>query len=88
MQTADSLEKSLMLGKTEGRERGNQRMIWLDHITNAMNMNLGKLQEMVKDRECCSAVIWGCKELDMTGLLNNSMKSVKLQVYTEATENG
>ena len=48
---ADSLEKSLMLGKIEGRRRrGCQRMRWLDDITNAMNMNLGKLQEMVSDR--------------------------------------
>ena len=51
MQT-DSLEKSLMLGKIEGRRRrGFQRMIWLDGITNAMDVNLGKLQEMVRGRE-------------------------------------
>ena len=52
MQTADSLENTLMLGKIEAkRERGQRRMRWLDGITDAIDMNLGKLQEMVKDRE-------------------------------------
>ena len=52
MQRADPLEKTLMLGKTEGRRgKGGMRMRWLDRITNAVNMNLGKLQEMVRDRE-------------------------------------
>ena len=51
MQTADSLEKSLILGKVEGRRRGRQRMRWLDSITDAMDMNLGKLQKMVRDKE-------------------------------------
>ena len=59
MQTADSLEKSLILGKIEGRRRGCQRMRWLDSITNAMKMNLGKLQEMVRNREAWRAAVHG-----------------------------
>ena len=68
MQTADSLVKSLMLGKIEGRRtRGHQRLRWLDGITDAMDMNLGKLQEMVKDREAWLAVDHGVIKSDMTG---------------------
>ena len=59
MQTADSLEKSLMLGKTEGRRRGHQRMRWLDGINDAMDMNLGKLPEIVRDREAWSTAVHG-----------------------------
>ena len=67
MQTADSLEKSLMLEKIEGRRRrGHQRMRWLDGITGATDMNLGKLQEMVRDRDKQA----GMREPEMTGLDN------------------
>ena len=73
MRRADSLEKTLMLGKIESRRRREwQRMRWLDGITDSMDMSLIKLQDMVKDREawqCCSP--WGQKELDTTEWVNN-----------------
>ena len=60
MQTADSLETSLIRGKTEGRRRrGHQRMRWLDNITGATDMNVGKLREMVMDREAWGAAVRG-----------------------------
>ena len=75
---ADSFEKTLMLGKTEGRRRrGWQRLRWLDGITDSMDISLSKLQELLMDREAwhnCSP--WGHKQLDMTEWLNWTERSV------------
>ena len=70
MRRIDSLEKTLMLGKIEGRRRGRERMRRLDGITNSMGMSLSKLQEMVKDGSLACCHEWGRKELDTTEQLN------------------
>ena len=75
VQTGDSLEESLMLGKIEGR-RGCQRMRWLDGITDAMDMNLGKLQEVVRDREAWRAAVRGGRRVGHDWTTEQQQQSV------------
>ena len=78
MQRADSLEKILMLGRTEGRRRGQQRMRWLGGITDSINMSLSKLREMVKDREAWCAAVHRVTKNWIPQQLNNNYE-VKLE---------
>ena len=83
IQNANTLEKTLMLGKIEGRRRkGRQRMRWLDGNTKSMGMSLSNLWQMVKNREAWCVAVHGVAESDMSEQLNNNMISLKTVIIT------
>ena len=89
MQRTDSLEKTLMLGKTEGRRRGRQRMRWLDGITDSMDLSLSKLRELVDGQgalACCNS--WGHKDLDTTEQLNWTEPPERGFIWTLGVDRG